>query len=125
MPWPTTSSEWSMASKLSEYRPTAAGKILFRQNDHPRSVAFVAGGWIKTIRLERDGEGRGVALYTKGSLLGLAELLAGQTYPETAITLSPSNLCWITNREFFDFIRIDPRFFGQVNQALSRQNYAC
>jgi CRP-like cAMP-binding protein len=88
-------------------------------------VAFVASGWIKTVRLERDGEGRGVALYTKGSLLGLAELLAGQKYSETAITLSPSNLYWITNREFFDFIRTDPRFFGQVNQALSRRNYAC
>jgi CRP/FNR family transcriptional regulator len=114
-----------MAPKLSECRPTAAGKILFRQNDDPQSVAFVVSGWIKTVRLERDGEGRGIALYTKGSLLGLAELLAGQKYPETAITLSPSNLCWITNRKFFDFIRTDQRFFRQVNQTLSRQNYAC
>jgi len=114
-----------MAPKLSESRPTAAERILFQQNDRPQSVVFVASGWIKTVRLEQDGGGRGVALYTKGSLLGLAELLAGQKYPETAITLSPSNLCWITNREFFDFIRTDKRFFGQVNQALSRQTYAC
>src|SRR5262245_34183212 len=102
MPWSTTSSEWSMASKLSECRQTAAGRILLRQNDHPQSVAFIVSGWIKTVRLERDGEGRGVALYTKGSLLGLAELLAGQKYPETTITLSPCSLLWITNREFFD-----------------------
>jgi len=114
-----------MTPKLSESRPTAAERILFRQNDRTQWVVLVASGWVKTVRLERDGEGRGVALYTKGSLLGLAELLAGQKHPDTAITLSASNLCWITNREFFDFIRTDQRFFGQVNQALSRQNYAC
>src|SRR5262245_53333159 len=125
MPWSTTFSEWSLASKLSECRPTAVGRILFRQNDHPQSAPFVISGWIKTVRMERDGEVRGVALYTKVSMLGLAELIAGQKYPETTITLSPSNLCWITNGEFFDFIRNDPRFFWQVNRALSRQNYAC
>jgi CRP-like cAMP-binding protein len=114
-----------MASKLSECRPTAAGRILFQQNDHPQSVAFVVSGWIKTVRLERDGGRRGVALYTQGSLLGLAELIAGQKYPDTTITLSPSSLLWITNGEFFDFIRTDLRFVWQINQALSRQNYAC
>src|SRR5262245_23624485 len=125
MPWSTTSSEWSMASGFSKPQSTTAGRILFRQNDHPQSVAFVASGWIKTVRLERDGGGRGVALYTKGSLLGLAEMIAGQKYPDTTITLSPSSLLWITYREFFDFIRTDLRFVLQINQALSRQNYAC
>jgi len=123
--WPIVSSGWEVAPGFSKGQPTAAGSILFRQNDHPQSVAFVVTGWIKTVRLERDGEGRGVALYTQGSLLGLAELLTGQKYTDTTITLSPSNLCWITNREFFDLIRTDARFFWQVNQALSRQNYAC
>lgn len=113
-----------MAPGFSKVHPTTAGSILFRQNDPPQSVAFVASGWIKTVRLERDGEVSGVALYTKGSLLGLAELLAAQKYPETTITLSQSNLCWITNWEFFDFIRTDLRLVWQINQALSRQNYA-
>ena len=125
MPWSTTSSEWGMAPGFSKVQPTTADSILFRQNDYPQSVAFVASGWIKTVRLERDGEGRGVALYTKGSLLGLAELISGQKYPDTTITLSPSSLLWITNQEFFDFIRTDLRFVLQINQALSRQNYAC
>jgi len=125
MLWSTTSPEWGMASGFSKVQPTTAGRILFRQNDHPQSVAFVASGWIKTVRLERDGGGRGVALYTKGSLLGLAEMIAGQKYPDTTITLSPSSLLWITYREFFDFIRTDLRFVLQINQALSRQNYAC
>jgi CRP-like cAMP-binding protein len=122
--WPVVSSGRDVASEFSKVQPTTAGRILFRQNDHPQSVAFVVSGWVKTVRLEQDGEGRGVALYTKGSLLGLVELLAGQKYSDTTITLSPSNLCWITNRVFFDFIRTDTRFFWQVNQALSRQNYA-
>lgn len=123
--WPIVSSGWGMAPGFSKAQPTTAGRILFRQNDHPQSVAFVDSGWIKAVRLERDGEGRGVALYTQGSLLGLAELIAGQMYPDTTITLSPSNLCWITNGEFFDFIRTDARFIWQINQALSRRNYAC
>ena len=105
--WPIVSSGWNVAPGFSKVQQTSAGRILFRQNDQPQSVAFVVSGWIKTLRLERNGDGKGVALYTQGSLLGLTELIAGQKYPDTTITLSPSNICWITNGEFFDFIRTD------------------
>lgn len=120
----TTSFGWSMAPGFSEVRPITAGRILFRQNDDPQSVAFVADGWVKTFRLEQDGSGIGVALYTQGSLIGFAELIAGQRHPETAVTLSLSRLCWINARDFKYLINTDTQFSRHIFHALSRQNYA-
>lgn len=122
--WPTVSSGRGVASGFSKVQATTADRTLFRQNDRPQSVALVVSGWIKTVRQEQDGRGRGVAFNTQGSLLGLAELVARQKYPDTTTTLSPSRLMWITNREFFDLIETDTRLVWQINQALSRQNYA-
>jgi CRP-like cAMP-binding protein len=113
-----------MASTFSEGQPITAGTILFQQDDHPQSLAFVADGWVTTVRLERDGRERGVALYRQGSLLGLAELLAGQRYLDTAITLSLSRLRWVSAEAFSDLIETDRGFSRQVFHALSRQNYA-
>jgi CRP-like cAMP-binding protein len=113
-----------MTSVFSEAQPITAGTILFRQNNHPQSVAFVVDGWVTTVSLERDGRERGVALYRQGSLLGLAELLAGQKYLETAVTLSLSRLCWISAEAFSKLIEIDRGFSRQIFHALSRQNYA-
>ncbi len=124
MPWSTTSSEWNMASVFSQVQPITAGTILFRQNDHPQSVALVVDGWVTTVRLERDGRERGVALYTKGSLLGLAELLTRQKYLETSITLSLSRIRWISAKAFSNLVETDLGFFWQIFHALSRQNYA-
>jgi CRP-like cAMP-binding protein len=113
-----------MAAVFSEVQPVTAGTILFRQNDHPQSVAFVVDGWVTTVRLERDGRERGVALYRQGSLLGLAELLAGQKYLETAIALSLSRLCLVSAEVFSKLIETDRGFSRQIFHALSRQNYA-
>jgi CRP-like cAMP-binding protein len=121
---PVVSSERDMAPVFSEVQPITAGTTLFRQNDHPQSVAFVVDGWVTTVRLERDGRERGVAFYRQGSLLGLAELLGGQRYLETAITLSLSRLRWISAEAFSNLIEVDRGFSLQIFRALSRQSYA-
>jgi CRP-like cAMP-binding protein len=113
-----------MDSLFSEVQPITAGTILFRQNDHPQSMALVVDGWVTTVRLERDGRERGVALYTKGSLLGLAELLTRQKYLETSSTLSLSRIRWISAKALSNLVETDPGFFWQIFHALSRQNYA-
>lgn len=113
-----------MDSVFSEVQPITARTILFRQNDHPQSMALVVDGWVTTVRLERDGRERGVALYRQGSLLGLAELLAGQKYLETAIALSLSHLCLVSAEVFSNLIETDRGFSRQIFHALSRQNYA-
>jgi CRP-like cAMP-binding protein len=113
-----------MAPGFSAVRPITAGRILFRQDDRPQLVAYVDSGWVKTVRQEQDGSGRGIALYAQGSLLGLAELLAGQKYLETAIVLSLSRLRWINVRDFIHLIETDHGFFRQINLALGRQDHA-
>ncbi len=120
----TTSSEWRVASVFSELQQSAAGETLFRQDDDPRSVAFVLDGWVKTIRLEQNGEEKCVALYRHGALLGLEEMIAEQKRAETAITLSLSRLCWISARDFFRLIETDPGFSRRIFCALGRQDYA-
>jgi CRP/FNR family transcriptional regulator, cyclic AMP receptor protein len=125
MPWSTTSSGRNVVSVFSVARQISAGRILFRQNDRPQSVAYIVSGWVKTFRLQQDGSERGVALYTQGSLLGLSGLFARQKYSETATALSLSRLRWITAPEFHDLIKTDQRFSLQINRAISRQNYAC
>jgi CRP-like cAMP-binding protein len=122
--WPVVSSEWDMASVFSKVQPITPRTILFRQNDHPQSVAFVVDGWVTTVRLGRDGQERGVALYRQGSLLGLAELLTRQKYLETATTLSLSRLCWVSAEAFSNLVKTDRGFSQQIFSALSRQDYA-
>lgn len=118
----TVSSGWNMASVFSSVQQVITGTTLFRQDDHTQSVVFIVSGWVGTVRLEQDGKERITALYQPGSLLGLAELFAGQS--ETAIALSSCQHRLITARVFFNLIESDTRFAGHIFRTLSRQNYA-
>jgi CRP-like cAMP-binding protein len=119
-----TSSGWDMAPGFSAFQSSIDGTILFRQGDCPQSAFFVVSGWVGSVRIEQDGQEKGVALYPPGLLPSLAELFARQDSPETVMTLSSCRLYRIDAGAFFDLIETDSQFFERIFRALCRQNYA-
>lgn len=82
-----------------------AGQKIFSQGDLVTGIYLICSGKVKITMYDPSGQERIIRLAGDGKVLGHRGLSSIMTYPISAVTLTESELAYISNEEFFKLIR--------------------
>ena len=109
---------------LNSIRQTAfypAGAVLFVEGESPRGLFILCAGQAKLGAGSKDGRSITLRLVAPGEVLGLSSVIANGSYPATAETLAPSEVCFIPRAQFLQFLHNHAEVSVRVAEHLSME----
>ncbi len=94
-------------------------QILYYDGDQPQGLYLVLQGSIKTIKLADDGRELMIGLFKTDDYLGIAALLAGENYNETAEVIEDAAVCLLPKESMLKLINHYPEVGNQFIKILS------
>jgi CRP-like cAMP-binding protein len=77
------------------------GQNIFLEGSYPAGIFYLKEGMVKKYKTDHKGKEHILYLCSTGELLGYSALLCKETYPDSASTLEPSRLGFISKDAFF------------------------
>jgi CRP/FNR family cyclic AMP-dependent transcriptional regulator len=106
---------------LCENRVYGRATVLFRQGDEVRGLFVVRSGWVKLGFAAPNGHAAIVGLIGPGSLLGLREVVTGQSHSVSAETVESSELDYVNRAGFVAFLEERPEVAVALLTRLSHE----
>lgn len=107
----------------SSYSPNNA---IFTERELAHGLYFVRSGEIRISINSAEGKRLSLRIARAGDVLGLASILSGGTYTDTAETLYPTRLAYISRHDFLAFLTKHPDAYPAVLEEISRKVFtAC
>jgi len=94
---------------------------IFSQGESPYTVCLICSGMVKLTRTESDGTRAIVGLRQAGSVLGTAALFLNMPYATTAVTITPSKVCFVPAEKFNQVMDTNAEFSRWISTILSRE----
>jgi len=88
----------------------AKGEMIFREGSYPRGLFCVNKGKIKLSRTGAGGREQILRFATAGDVMGYNSMLSNKPLVATATALEEASICFIPAKQFFGFLKEDPRF---------------
>lgn len=101
-------------------RKYEAGQFIFRENDSPEYLYFLASGKVRLYRPQPEPP----AVFTdheKGSFFGYKALISGQNYLHHAQVLEPAEVSMLSKSDFFLLLLFNRSFSIRFIQLLANQ----
>jgi CRP-like cAMP-binding protein len=76
---------WNELLKVTQLRSYQPGDIIFGEGDRPEALYLVHQGWVKAVKLSRDGREQILDFIGPGQPLNVAPVFAEQAHPATLI----------------------------------------
>ena len=109
------------AIKSPSIYPT--GAVLFMEKESYRGVYLLCSGKVKLTMTSSGGKTLILRLARPGELLGLMSAMSSSPYEATVETLEPSQVCFIRQEDFSQFIAKYPEVYRSVLRQVSAQYY--
>lgn len=77
---------------------------IYSEGNYPNSIYFIANGKVKTYKTNQEGREYITGLYKGGDFIGYSNLLEGNEYSDSAMTLEDSEICIIQRQDFFTLL---------------------
>lgn len=101
-------------------RKYEAGEFIFRENDSPEHLFFLASGKVRVYRPQPEPP----AVYTdydKGNFFGYKALISGENYLHRAQALEPAEVSFLSKSDFFLLLLYNRTFSIRFIQLLANQ----
>ena len=95
-----------------------AGALLFFEQQRPRGVYLLCEGQVKLSFSSKEGKTLVLRIAQAGEVLGLFSALSGSPYEVTAETVRPSQVAFVSSRDFQRFLGKHPAAFLRVASHL-------
>jgi CRP/FNR family transcriptional regulator, cyclic AMP receptor protein len=103
-----------------------AGALLFLEQQRAKGIYVLCEGEVKLSFSSRDGKTLLLKVARSGDVLGLFSALTGRPYEANAQTLHPSQLAFVSSKDFQKFLRRHPNLFQSVaDQVAAEYGSAC
>jgi CRP/FNR family transcriptional regulator len=102
-----------------EERPCRRGQVLFREWEEPTHLFFLCSGLVKLTKPSPRGRDIITRLHFPGEPVGLASLLAGEPYPETATCVQAGLVCALRREDFLRVVQACPDLLVALLRAES------
>lgn len=94
------------------------GAVIFMEGQTPRGIFMVCQGQAKLSTTSREGKTFMLRIAKPGDVLGLHAILTGKPYELTVVTMQPSQLNFVNQK---DFLKNHGDAFLQAAQQISRE----
>jgi CRP/FNR family cyclic AMP-dependent transcriptional regulator len=102
------------------------GAVLFVEGQVPRGIFVICKGSVKLSINSPSGKTMIVKLAEPGEVLGLSATISGKPYEVTAETIDPSQVNFVKQEDFLDFLQDDVNVCFKVAEQLSEKYHnAC
>jgi CRP/FNR family cyclic AMP-dependent transcriptional regulator len=96
------------------------GSVIFVEGQTPRGVFILCQGQAKLSTCSSDGKTFILRIAKPGEVLGLNAVVAGKSYEVTAETLQPSQLDFVSQKDFLKFLKEHGNACLQAAKHISR-----
>jgi len=100
-------------------RSFAKGTILFQQGTPASGIYLVESGTVRVLLPTAQNQNQLLDVVGAGSILGLSECMAGESYRVTTEADGQVDALFITGKEFSEFLNSHQEFCMQVVRLLS------
>jgi CRP-like cAMP-binding protein len=97
------------------------GETVYRSGDAVRGVYSIASGCVAVFAETEGGRQRMLYFAEPGDLLGVPEILGGDRFNCTAISVEPTTAHFIAKRAFDELVRSEPELSTVIARQLCRR----
>lgn len=112
--------------KMIEDKPVFCyGKkqVIYSEGNHFNGIYYVLSGKVKTFITNDDGKSIITDLFSEGDIFGYIPFFKGSNYYDSAVVVHPSQLVFITIREFEALFTESKEFAGFMVKLLAKDIY--
>jgi CRP/FNR family transcriptional regulator, polysaccharide utilization system transcription regulator len=96
-------------------------ETIYTEGSYPSSVFFLQSGKVKAFKANDSGKEYITDLYKEGDFFGYLDLLQGEPYRETAISLEKSEVAMIPKEDFFKLLQGNREVASKFIKMLSNE----
>lgn len=94
-------------------------QIIYSEGNHPNALYYVLKGKVKAYKMNEEGKGLVMELFSPGDFLGYIALLEGGTYNDTAVALEDTELAVIPKEDFDELMNKSHEVSNKFIQLLA------
>lgn len=107
-------------SRVRSHSGYKAGQTIFYAGNTPLGLFTVQSGLVKLEVLTPEGQAHTLRLMGPGSVLGYRALFADEPYRASAITVEPSEICFLSKKDLFEMLAKHPQVGVNLLSHLSK-----
>jgi CRP-like cAMP-binding protein len=96
-------------------------ETIYTEGSYPSNVFFLQSGKVKACKSNDNGKEYITDLYKEGDFFGYLDLLQGEVYQETAISLEKSEVAMIPKDDFFNLLQGNREVASKFIKMLSNE----
>ncbi|CAG5004250.1 Regulator of RpoS [Dyadobacter sp. CECT 9275] len=115
---------FDLLAKLAEDKKIKTLKkkeTVYTEGSYPSNIFFLQKGKVKAYKSNDSGKEYITDLYKEGDFFGYLDLLQGESYQETAITLENSEVAMIPKEDFFNLLQGNREVSSKFIKMLSNE----
>ena len=97
------------------------GQVVYLEGDPAESIFILEAGWVKAIRMNREGREQALAFMRPGEIFGDVAAFNEKPYPATVTALEPVDVWAIPAQDFLAQIKLHPELALAVIRRLGEQ----
>ena len=110
---------WRAFDEIKSSKSYAAGSVLFEEELPAVGVFLIERGQVTIQVLMGSGRRRRLALAGPGTMLGLSEVISGESYKVSAHSVGPTRVFFIEREDLLQFLAAHPAVCMAVVRVLS------
>lgn len=110
---------WDELLKVTQLRSYQPGDVIFGEGDQPEALYLVCRGWVKAVKLSRDGREQILDFMGPGQPLNVAPVFAEQAHPATLIAQEACELWAIPQSTLLELLDRYPRMARLIIKTLA------
>jgi CRP/FNR family transcriptional regulator len=108
-------------AKCATQRYFEAGQVIYLEGDPAKNIFILEAGWVKAIRMNREGREQALAFMRPGEIFGDVAAFIEKPYPATVTALELVDVWAIPTQDFLAQIKLHPELALAVIRRLSEQ----
>ena len=99
----------------------AEGQVIYVQGDPATAIYFLEQGWVKSLRVSRQGREQGLLFLRPGEIFGDVAVFTGIPYPATVVALEPVQAWRIEAQRMLDLAARHPALAFAVTRRFGER----
>lgn len=108
----------SSRKKLAIHRK---GQVIYREGTRPLGLFCINSGVVKVYKTASNGKDQILHFAERGELLGIAALLGGENYSNSATIIEEAKICFVPQDVFLGSLLHNPDLKARVAKSLSQK----
>jgi len=108
-------------AKYAIHRHFDSGQVVYLEGEPAESIFFLETGWVKAIRMNREGREQALAFMRPGEIFGDVTVFIEKPYPATVTALEPVDVWVIPAQKFMGLVELYSELALAVIRRFSEQ----